>query len=97
MVVIVLAQVKIPPAATLKHVLGDVVSYFIQIFVLVNGEWEDWSSWSECSKTCDLGYRERSRTCNIALYGGQPCVGDNAQLDECYIQPCSSKFQNLTF
>ncbi|KAJ8300966.1 hypothetical protein KUTeg_022485 [Tegillarca granosa] len=70
---------------------SDIISYFIQIFVSVNGEWEDWSSWSECSKTCDLGNRERSRTCNIALYGGQPCVGDNAQLDECYVGPCSKK------
>ncbi|KAI5606502.1 SCO-spondin, partial [Silurus asotus] len=53
--------------------------------------WSEWTSWSACSRTCDVGIRRRYRsgTNPLPAFGGLPCVGDRAELDTCSIYPCS--------
>ncbi|KAK3550975.1 hypothetical protein QTP70_011460 [Hemibagrus guttatus] len=53
--------------------------------------WSEWTFWSACSRTCDVGIRRRYRsgTNPPQAFGGLPCVGDRAELDTCSIYPCS--------
>ncbi|KAK6167247.1 hypothetical protein SNE40_021325 [Patella caerulea] len=54
----------------------------------VNGRWGAWSDWSECSKSCDGGTRQRRRECTQPQYGGRGCLGNIEQVDECNKEPC---------
>ncbi|UYV82169.1 hypothetical protein LAZ67_21001222 [Cordylochernes scorpioides] len=51
----------------------------------VDGGWSKWGRWSVCSKTCAIGVRSRSRTCdNPAQSGdGSPCLGDDTDIENC--------------
>ncbi|KAI4898140.1 hypothetical protein NFI96_015403, partial [Prochilodus magdalenae] len=53
--------------------------------------WSEWTSWSACSRTCDVGIRRRYRsgTNPLSAFGGRPCEGDRIGLDTCSIYPCS--------
>ena len=59
----------------------------------INGHWAEWSSWSNCSATCDGGKRTRSRTCTdpAPLNGGRPCDGSADEDETCNEQACESK------
>lgn len=66
---------------------------YMNIFYPVDCGWSEWTSWSACSRTCDVGIRRRYRsgTNPPQAFGGLPCVGDRAELDTCSIYPCSGK------
>ncbi|KAJ8259979.1 hypothetical protein GJAV_G00175660 [Gymnothorax javanicus] len=51
----------------------------------VDGAWGSWSSSSECSVTCGLGLRERTRACNnpSPRHGGQYCPGHSSSNQIC--------------
>ena len=53
--------------------------------VTVDGGWTQWSSWSNCSKTCGVGSRTRTRTCTnpAPKRGGADCVGPNNSTKIC--------------
>uniref|UniRef100_A0A4W4HMF9 SCO-spondin n=1 Tax=Electrophorus electricus TaxID=8005 RepID=A0A4W4HMF9_ELEEL len=53
--------------------------------------WSEWTSWSACSRTCDVGIRRRYRsgTNPSQAFGGRPCEGDRIGLDTCSLYPCS--------
>ncbi|XP_071807824.1 uncharacterized protein [Asterias amurensis] len=57
-----------------------------------NGEWSDWTPWSECSKTCSRGNQTRVRTCTNPRprNGGKPCPEDDEteQFQSCFKQTC---------
>ena len=60
------------------------------IFVLataVNGNYTEWTDFTECSKTCEGGQRSRSRTCTNPppQNGGKDCMslGRDVEYDEC--------------
>ena len=58
----------------------------------VHGEWTQWSAWSGCSKTCDLGMRQRKRVCGnpAPAYGGRKCVGQDTDTSYCdNLPPCA--------
>jgi hypothetical protein len=46
-------------------------------YILVNGGWADWASWSACPVTCGRGLQYRYRTCTNPTpnYGGFGCTG----------------------
>ena len=41
----------------------------------IDGYWHEWSSWSACSETCNLGTRTRNRVCSERKFGGMNCTG----------------------
>ncbi|KAK7491979.1 hypothetical protein BaRGS_00016825 [Batillaria attramentaria] len=56
----------------------------------VNGVWSLWSSWSDCSVTCENGTRHRTRTCNHPpqMHAGSPCEGEDIQFKPCQLSMC---------
>eukprot|EP00927_Polykrikos_kofoidii_P076982 TRINITY_DN73982_c0_g1_i1.p1 TRINITY_DN73982_c0_g1~~TRINITY_DN73982_c0_g1_i1.p1 ORF type:complete len:2196 (+),score=302.08 TRINITY_DN73982_c0_g1_i1:29-6589(+) len=52
-------------------------------------EWENWSPWSSCSKTCGLGMTKRVRQIrSLAAFGGAPCTSRGQALRLCENSPC---------
>ncbi|XP_067891134.1 thrombospondin type-1 domain-containing protein 7B isoform X2 [Heterodontus francisci] len=58
----------------------------------VNCQLSEWSSWSECSRTCGLeGQMKRTRHVLQKAHGeGRPCSSQLAQYRPCLIKPCYS-------
>ncbi|GFN97243.1 sco-spondin-like [Plakobranchus ocellatus] len=54
----------------------------------VNGAWEEWSVWSECSLTCANGTRTRYRNCTGPFYEGLPCDGAAQDEERCNTHEC---------
>ena len=55
-----------------------------------HGQWTTWSLWSECSKSCGKGTKNRSRTCNNTFprFGGRNCSGEGKQIMSCALVLC---------
>lgn len=53
----------------------------------IHGSWSEWSNWSDCSATCknknDNVVKKRTRVCNAPKYGGNNCVGETFEINEC--------------
>ena len=49
--------------------------------------WLEWSSWSQCSRTCNGGFKARIRQC----HNGNNCNGDKSQHTTCNVSPCESR------
>ncbi|KAK3089127.1 hypothetical protein FSP39_001055 [Pinctada imbricata] len=54
----------------------------------VDGVWQSWSKWTECSATCGYGTRTRNRTCDGPFYDGEPCQGDDSETEVCNAFSC---------
>lgn len=56
----------------------------------VDGGWGTWQPWSECSVVCDVGTRDRNRSCDnpVPQHGGASCVGVGSEDDDCNTHPC---------
>ncbi|WAR26637.1 HMCN1-like protein [Mya arenaria] len=56
----------------------------------VDGAWNSWMEWGECSTTCETGWRLRSRTCDQPApeYGGKPCPGSFNDNITCFEKEC---------
>ena len=63
------------------------------IYVIANGKWGPWSSYSECSVTCGTGNKTRSRKCNNPppSGNGKKCEGKKEQTVDCLVDYCPSK------
>ncbi|XP_069091836.1 adhesion G protein-coupled receptor B3 isoform X7 [Pleurodeles waltl] len=59
----------------------------------VDGQWQEWSAWSQCSVTCSNGTQQRSRQCTPAAHGGSECKGPWAESRECHNQDCTANGQ----
>ncbi|KAF6723741.1 Brain-specific angiogenesis inhibitor 3 [Oryzias melastigma] len=55
----------------------------------VDGQWQEWSSWSDCSVTCANGTQQRTRQCSAAAHGGSECRGHWAESRECHNPDCT--------
>ena len=66
----------------------------------VNGGYGNWGDWSECSKECEGGERERSRSCTNPppAHGGKDCseLGPATEKGECNTHSCSSEWTDVT-
>lgn len=65
---------------------------------IVDGNWSEWSSWEECSRTCGQGNRTRVRTCSNppAQHGGRACEGKTVEVIMCSIRPCPGEWRNTS-
>ncbi|KAL4219909.1 hypothetical protein ACF0H5_020321 [Mactra antiquata] len=56
----------------------------------INGEWNSWNAYGECSLTCLGGVRNRTRDCNnpAPAWGGNDCVGDGWETGICNTNDC---------
>ncbi|VDI19374.1 Hypothetical predicted protein, partial [Mytilus galloprovincialis] len=54
------------------------------------GNWGSWTFWSECSVSCGIGSRERSRSCNnpAPAHGGPDCSGSGTDSKQCASKSC---------
>ena len=73
-----------------------ILLYFI-FFLIVNGNWGDWMSWSTCSVTCGTGNQTRTRACDNPppQYEGTHCNVDGSAADQsqqCQNGPCPGKW-----
>ncbi|XP_032396476.1 adhesion G protein-coupled receptor B3 isoform X6 [Etheostoma spectabile] len=59
----------------------------------VDGQWQEWSSWSDCSVTCANGTQQRTRQCSVAAHGGSECRGHWAESRECHNPDCTANGQ----
>ena len=64
-----------------------IYSYFSSL--TVNGGWTEWSDWSGCSATCDVGMMTRKRSCTnpAPQFGGRVCVGADRDEQYCHDNP----------
>ena len=56
----------------------------------MDGEWTPWSQWRDCSRPCGGGERTRSRFCNPPRHGGEDCVGEDEEKEDCNNHQCPS-------
>ena len=56
----------------------------------IDGSWNDFGAWSECSAACGGGFQTRTRTCSnpAPAYGGADCNGQSKQEQACNVQAC---------
>ncbi|XP_073425497.1 adhesion G protein-coupled receptor B3 isoform X5 [Dendrobates tinctorius] len=59
----------------------------------VDGLWQEWSSWSQCSVSCSNGTQKRQRECSPASHGGSDCRGPYSETRECHNQDCTANGQ----
>ena len=57
-------------------------------FLAVHSVWEEWGSWSLCSRRCGRGSRSRMRTCVPPQHGGKACEGPELQTKLCSMAAC---------
>ena len=60
----------------------------LKCFYTVDCKWNEWNSWSVCSKTCDTGSRNRTRTKTDGSVGGLECSGDAVENQPCNTDEC---------
>ncbi|KAH9492583.1 Hemicentin-1 [Bulinus truncatus] len=54
----------------------------------IDGQWEEWNMWLDCTQTCGGGMRTRNRSCNGPYNDGQPCIGTSYDVKQCQLQQC---------
>ena len=61
----------------------------------VDGNYSDWTAWSQCSSSCGAGSRYRTRSCTnpAPSFGGQPCynMGSDEDVEACFQNDCPGK------
>ncbi|XP_041359749.1 SCO-spondin-like isoform X3 [Gigantopelta aegis] len=55
----------------------------------VDGVWDLWGVWSNCTDTCGNGTQTRSRTCRGPFFGGQDCDGPKVDIRHCNTHSCA--------
>ncbi|KAJ3661835.1 hypothetical protein Zmor_006216 [Zophobas morio] len=58
--------------------------------VAIDGGWGEWSSWSECSRTCGAGVSVTQRECDhpTPTAGGRFCIGERRRYRICNTDSC---------
>ncbi|XP_056330905.1 adhesion G protein-coupled receptor B1 isoform X4 [Danio aesculapii] len=54
----------------------------------VDGQWQLWSTWSGCTKTCGGGSQQRQRVCYGPFFGGEQCPGEREEVRRCNEKRC---------
>ena len=69
----------------------------MQHIILVDGNWTEWSTWTECSTSCGGGIMSKYRTCSDPepQFNGLNCSGNNTENEYCSEHNCPSKTDDL--
>ena len=66
-------------------------------FSAIDGNYTEWTKWSDCSASCGGGSQTRTRTCTNPppQYGGKNCeeLGPDNQTQECNPDPCREFYE----
>lgn len=64
------------------------------IYIVVDGSWTPWTSFSTCTVTCGGGESKRTRNCTSPLpqHGGKNCSGVNNETKICNIDHCPGDY-----
>ncbi|XP_052257629.1 SCO-spondin-like [Dreissena polymorpha] len=54
----------------------------------IDGFWDTWGIWTDCSLSCDTGERRRYRNCTGPFHGGADCVGAAGEEEPCNTHTC---------
>ncbi|VDI26618.1 Hypothetical predicted protein, partial [Mytilus galloprovincialis] len=54
----------------------------------VDGQWDLWTDWSDCTLTCGSGTQMRNRTCVNPKFGGSSCIGESTEEQTCNKHHC---------
>lgn len=55
----------------------------------IHCEWDEWSEWDKCSRTCGGGMTARIRNIKqYAKFGGTPCEGEAGEMNPCHEEKC---------
>ena len=54
--------------------------------IIENGAWSDWNAYGDCSSTCGIGHKTRSRKCS-----GSDCVGKSSETKTCENTDCTGR------
>ncbi|XP_064625649.1 contactin-associated protein-like 2 [Lineus longissimus] len=54
----------------------------------VDGYWQDWATWDDCTAECGGGIKSRTRTCIPPMHNGTSCVGSDTEQEQCNTQQC---------
>lgn len=85
-----------PCFAQLRLRLRQYVSYdYLDSFC--EGQWQEWTPWSRCSKSCDGGSRSRKRKCNenscLSMTNSHGTDGSDVEIDHnCNSHKCPRKY-----
>lgn len=62
----------------------------------VDGGFTQWTSFGECSKTCGIGSKTRTRSCTnpSPKHGGEECEGMSKHNVKCRVKKCAGKHVN---
>ena len=77
----------------------DVVLFICDVCFTVNGGWNLWSEWSDCSCSSNNGpaSHQRSRTCDhpSPQNGGQQCIGADVDIRICENYNCELQSKSV--
>lgn len=77
---------------TIKWFKHFFLSTLLEFFPLkVDGVWNGWMQWSECTVSCGYGTRNRSRTCKGPYYKGKECDGPKDETESCNAFSCPGR------
>ncbi|WAR25855.1 CADN-like protein [Mya arenaria] len=64
------------------------------MFFGMNGNWSDWSMWSQCDVTCESGHAHRWRNCSnpAPQPGGNICTGVDSESRACKLNECPVQY-----
>ncbi|CAD5111793.1 DgyrCDS1067 [Dimorphilus gyrociliatus] len=64
----------------------------------INGVFGQWSTWGDCTTTCNFGYKYRNRKCHGPFYNGKNCTGLWNEKEKCFLRHCpiNGVFENWT-
>ena len=63
---------------------------FCSLCSILDGRWASWSSWGDCSVSCNNGTWSRKRTCTnpAPANGGDQCTGSSTETSVCHLRSC---------
>lgn len=69
---------------------SDIMECFTNTPCPIDGSWNFWGPWSECTEMCDGGTRRKERKCNLPepKNGGKECDGEDFQETTCNEWAC---------